>query len=59
MAHKSTHNKTRTNQIIQNQNTPHHFSRKIPTQNNFSTHHISTDGSNQGMKVGCAAIFQN
>ena len=29
-------------------------------QNNFSDHHhIYTDGSKQGMKVGCVAVFQN
>ena len=29
-------------------------------QNNFSDyHHIYTDGSKQGMKVGCATTFQN
>ena len=29
-------------------------------QNNFPDHHhIYTDGSKQGMKVGCAAVFQN
>ena len=29
-------------------------------QNNFpDNHHIYTDGSKQGMKVGCAAVFQN
>ena len=29
-------------------------------QNNFRDHHpIYTDGSKQGMKVGCAAVFQN
>ena len=29
-------------------------------QNNFpDQHHIYTDGSKQGIKVGCAAIFQN
>ena len=30
MDHKGTNNKTRTSQIIQNQNTPYHFSREIP-----------------------------
>ena len=29
-------------------------------RNNFPDHHhIYTDGSKQGMKVGCAAVFQN
>ena len=29
-------------------------------QNNFPDHqHIYADGSKQGMKVGCAAVFQN
>ena len=30
MDHKSTNSKTRTNQIIQNQNTPYYFPREIP-----------------------------
>ena len=29
-------------------------------QNNFPDHHhINTDGPKQGMKIGCAAVFQN
>ena len=61
MDHKPTNNKARLNQTFQNQNTHDHLPREpLNIQNNFPDHHhIYTDGSKQGMKVGCAAVFQN
>ena len=37
------------------------FQENFNIKNNFSNnhHHISTDGSKQGTKAGCAAVFQN
>ena len=58
MDHKSTNSKTRTKQIIQYQNIPTSLSKKISSTSKI-TSHIHTDGSKQGIKVGCAAIFQN
>ena len=54
MNHKPTNNKARPNQTFQNQNTPYHLPNNFPDH-----HHIYTDGFKQGMKVGCAAVFQN
>ena len=60
MDHKSTNSKTRTNQIIQNQNAPNTFQEKfLNIHDNFPYHHIYTDGFKHVMKVGCAAIFPN
>ena len=62
MDHKSTSSKTRTNQIIPNQNAPPiTFQEKfLNIRNNFPDHHyIYTDGTKLRMKVGCTAIFQN
>ena len=45
--------KTKTHPITFQENS-------LNIQNNFPDHHqIYTDGSKQGMKVGCAAVFQN
>ena len=62
MDHKPTNNKTRPNQTFQNQNHPTITFQEnfLNIQNNFPDHHhIYTDGSKQGLKVGCAAVFQN
>ena len=61
MDHKPTNNKARPNQTFQNQNTPHHLPRKLPQhpkQLPRPPPHLYR-WIKQGMKVGCAAVFQN
>ena len=57
--HKSTNSKTRTNQIIQNQNKLHYFPREIPQhQKDFPNKYpINSNEAKSGMEVGFAAIF--
>ena len=59
MDHKPTNNKARPNQIFPNH--PITFQENfLNTQKTFPDHHhMYTDGSKQGMKVGCAAVCQN
>ena len=62
MDHISPNSKTRTNQIILNQTpSPITFQKKfLNIQNNFpGHHHIYTDGSKKGMKIGCASKTKN
>ena len=61
MDHRHTNSVVELNKLFKIKTHPIIFQEKfLNIQNNFPDHYrINTVGSKQGMKVGCAAIFQN